>query len=50
MKLLADEVYISVAIDRFFLVEEFHQLIYLPSIVEAFYFVKIQKIAFDINM
>lgn len=41
MKLVTDGIYVSVAIDRFFLVEEFRQLIHLPSIVEAFYFVKV---------
>lgn len=39
--LVADEIYMPIAIDRFSLVEEIHQLLHMPSIVEAFYFVKV---------
>lgn len=40
MMLLADGVYMPIAITRFFLVKESHHLVHLPSIVKAFYFVK----------
>ncbi|KAI8638381.1 hypothetical protein BD408DRAFT_477679 [Parasitella parasitica] len=40
MKLLADGIYMPVAFNCFSLVEEIHQLVHLPSIVEALYFVK----------
>lgn len=41
MMLLADGVYMPIAITRFFLVKESHHLVHLPSIVKAFYFVKV---------
>lgn len=41
MKLLADGIYMPMAFDRFSLVEEDHQLALLPSVVDAFYFVKV---------
>ena len=41
MKLLADGVYMPIALECFSLVEEIHQLVDLPSIVEALCFVKV---------
>lgn len=41
MKLLSDGVYIPMAFDRFSLVEEIHELVQLPSVVEAFCLVKV---------
>ncbi|KAI7899592.1 uncharacterized protein BX663DRAFT_576921 [Cokeromyces recurvatus] len=41
MMLLADGVYMPMAINRFSLIEQSHHLVHLPSIVEAFYFVKV---------
>ncbi|KAG2237313.1 hypothetical protein INT48_009046, partial [Thamnidium elegans] len=41
MKLVSDGIYMPVAFDRFSLVKEIHQLVNLPSVVEAFYFVKV---------
>ncbi|KAI9245446.1 hypothetical protein BY458DRAFT_528873, partial [Sporodiniella umbellata] len=38
--ILADGIYIPMAISRFSLVEYCHHLIHIPSIVEAFFFVK----------
>ncbi|KAG1098298.1 hypothetical protein G6F40_011979 [Rhizopus arrhizus] len=40
MKLLADGIYMPMAFERFSLVEEIHQLVHLPAIVEALFFVK----------
>ncbi|KAG1515116.1 hypothetical protein G6F52_009758 [Rhizopus delemar] len=40
MKLLADGIYMPMAFERFSLVEEIHQLVHLPGIVEALFFVK----------
>ncbi|CAO0800133.1 unnamed protein product [Mucor circinelloides] len=40
MMLLADGVYMPMAINRFSLIEQSHHLVHLPSIVEAFYFVE----------
>ncbi|CAO3691117.1 unnamed protein product [Rhizopus stolonifer] len=40
MKLLSNGIYMPMAFERFSLVEEIHQLIHLPSIVEALSFVK----------
>ncbi|KAG1274970.1 hypothetical protein G6F66_012870 [Rhizopus arrhizus] len=40
MKLLADGIYMPMAFERFSLVEEIHQLVHLPAIVETLYFVK----------
>ncbi|KAI7900863.1 uncharacterized protein BX663DRAFT_532229 [Cokeromyces recurvatus] len=41
MKLLSDGIHMSTASERFFLVEKIHQLVHLPSIVEAVYYVKV---------
>lgn len=41
MMLPADGVYMPMAINRFSLIEQSHHLVHLPSIVEAFYFVKV---------
>ena len=41
MKLLADGIYMPMAFERFSLVEEIHQLVHLPGIVEALFFVKV---------
>ncbi|KAI8090455.1 hypothetical protein BDF21DRAFT_333601 [Thamnidium elegans] len=41
MKLVSDGIYMPVAFDRFSLIEEIHQLVNLPSVVEAFYSVKV---------
>lgn len=38
---LADEVYMTMTINRFSLVKERHHHVHLPSIVEAFHFVKV---------
>ncbi|KAI8077281.1 uncharacterized protein B0P05DRAFT_597268 [Gilbertella persicaria] len=40
MRLPADGIYMPMAFERFSLVEELHQLVHLPSIVEALYYVK----------
>ncbi|KAG1138949.1 hypothetical protein G6F37_013237 [Rhizopus arrhizus] len=40
MKLLADGIYMPMVFERFSLVEEIHQLVHLPGIVEALFFVK----------
>ncbi|KAL0082687.1 hypothetical protein J3Q64DRAFT_1169726 [Phycomyces blakesleeanus] len=40
MKLLADGIYMSLAFERFSLVEEIYQLVHLPSVVEALFYVK----------
>lgn len=41
MKLYEDGIYMTAMIKRFWLVEEVEQLINVPSIVEALYFVKV---------
>ncbi|KAI9254796.1 hypothetical protein BY458DRAFT_520644 [Sporodiniella umbellata] len=39
--ILADGVYIPMAINSFSLVEHHHHLVHIPSIVEAFFFIKV---------
>ncbi|KAG2211172.1 hypothetical protein INT47_006291 [Mucor saturninus] len=50
MFLLADGVYIPMAINRFSLVEQNHYFLQFPSIVEAFYFVKCELNKFVVRV
>ncbi|KAI8978951.1 hypothetical protein BDB01DRAFT_844005 [Pilobolus umbonatus] len=42
MKLLAEGIYLPIAVERFSLVEEIYELVHLPRMVEALYHVKLE--------